>query len=139
MKVDLSTYIEKNIIQTQILYKFMSYKLMCYIYYCYGILRNNITMLQRFVKSLKLYAILNIVINLPSRENKKKKKKIEAYISKALESIMQHINIVLNCGISICLIKLDSSSLNVPSCKPEKPASADYRHLPNRQKNLIPP
>lgn len=75
MKVDLSTYIEKNIIQTQILYKFMSYKLMCYIYYCYGILRNNITMLQRFVKSLKLYAILNIVINLPSRENKKKEKK----------------------------------------------------------------
>lgn len=41
MKVDLSTYIEKNIIQTQILYKFMSYKLMCYIYYCYDIFKEQ--------------------------------------------------------------------------------------------------
>lgn len=37
-------------------------------------------MSQLFEQSLKLYSILNIVINLPSRENKKRKKNRSIYI-----------------------------------------------------------
>lgn len=52
--------------------------------------------------------------------------------------VMQHVNIILNNGISRCLIEAISRSLNIPSGIPEQPTTADHRHLSHLGNNTVP-